>query len=186
MEKKLLAYGFEKDGNKYKVIKELADKHKIEFFDIEEDMIDQKVGYLMGLEGYKKTEEKDDDNEKRDIEFLLFSDFDRKDLTDFLLELRNEGIVVPHKSIITEVTKDWKFKHLVSHIEVEHRVMEKFAKLGTYVKKAKERLKEERDAELQMAVDSAEELTKMNELTEKDVDERYKMFMKFENEKYKL
>ena len=128
----------------------------------------------MGLEGFEKSDEKPE--EKINMEFMLFSDFDRNILAKFLKELKEEGINVPHKSVITETTKEWKFSFLLKHIEEEHRVMEKFNELGKYVKRAKEILATERNEEMEFAVKSAMELTQKPEITEKDVDEKFELF----------
>lgn len=174
MEKKILTYGFDKDSKRYADIVEIANKFNIEIANVEEEKLLEKVGFLMGIEGYESS--KDKSEERKDIEFLLFSDFDRKDLSDYLIALRDAGINVPHKSVITEMTKDWTFKELLEHIEVEHRVMEKFNLLGTYVKKGREILEKEENKALELAIEGALELTKMKDIAEKDVDERFEKF----------
>lgn len=174
MEKKLLIYGFENDPERCNKICRIADKYNIKVENIMSEDIENKVGYLMGIYGYEKVAEKSDN--KIDIQFMLFSDFDREILAKFLTDLRNEGITVPYKSVITETTKDWRFSYLLDHIQEEHRVMTKFNELGKYVKKAMEILQEEKNEELEFAVKSAMELTQRTDISEKDVDEKFELF----------
>lgn len=174
MKKKLLTYGFDLNSSKYNEILNVAKDFNIDVKNIEESDLNQKVGYLMGLADYDEV--KEEHNDKKDLEFLLFSDFDREDLSNFLITLRKLDISIPHKSVITKMTKDWTFKELLDHIEIEHRTMQKFNLLGQYVKKAREILGKEENKELEMAVDKALELTKMNDITESDVDERFEIF----------
>lgn len=171
MDKKLLTYGFDIKSPRYNEILNVSNKFNIDVKNIEESDLNQKVGYLMGLPGYEKS--KEEKNDKKDLEFLLFSDFDRSELSSFILELRKLGISIPHKSVITETTKDWDFKYLLEHIEVEHRTMQKFNALGEYVKKARSVLEKEENKELENALNRALELTKMKDLTEKDIDVRF-------------
>lgn len=174
MEKKILTYGFDKDSERYKKILELSKKFNIDVIEASENELNEKVGYLMGLSEYEKSNKENSHN--KEIEFLMFSDFDRKKLSDFLVTLKNEGVTVPHKSVITKMTKDWSLIELLDHIEDEHRVMQKFNVLGKMVKDAKIKLETEENKELELAVNSALELTKMKEVTEKDVDEKFQLF----------
>lgn len=174
MQKTVLAYGFDKNSEKYLTILELAKEFDIDVVEVYEEQLGEKVGFLMGLAEYEKKEEKKSYN--KDIEFLLFSDMDRRDLSNYLVALKRKGVSVPHKSVLTKMTKDWDFIELLDHIEVEHRVMQKFNILGTMVKEAREKLEKEENKALEKAIESALELTKMKDITEKDVDEKFEAF----------
>ncbi|RVU54695.1 DUF3783 domain-containing protein [Anaerosphaera multitolerans] len=176
MEKKLLIYGFEKDGEKYKLLKEIAKTYNIESVDVEVEDIGQKVGTLMELPNYKREVAKVD--ETPDMEFILFSDFEREVLMDYLKDLKLRGLSVPYKSVITETTKDWPFNYLLDHIKEEHLIMNRYTELGKLVKRAQEMLKEKPDEEIQSAIDFAMTINKFNDIDIEIIEERYLKLVK--------
>nr|WP_281422266.1 DUF3783 domain-containing protein [Peptoniphilus ovalis] len=99
---------------------------------------------------------------------MVFSNMDRNLLKDFLIALKNKGVTVEHKCVLTDTNKDWKFSYLMEHIKDEHRIVGKFRELGSYVKLAMDKLGESEDAELKDIVDRA--LLNKNELNEERLD----------------
>lgn len=177
MNEKLLTYGFDLNSEKYQNLLKTAAIYNISVSQVHSYELGEKVGFLMGLPNYEPSSEKLDF--EKDIEFIIFSDFDRKILSLFLNSLKENNVYIPHKSVITETTKDWTFIELLNHIEIEHRVMQKFSILGEYIKSATNILKKQDNPELKSAIDSALLLKHNNNITEKDIDEKLNNFKKF-------
>lgn len=169
MKKLVLAYGF--DENKCREIQSSAEKFDIDVKILTTEDLEQKIGYLMEIPGYGREEkEKDLDSS---TEFMIFSDFDRQVLRDFVMDLKEKKVATPHKSVLTETNRDWKLYDLILHIEEEHRTMMKFNQLGRLVKKAQEQWKSDnsQDKNLQDAIEDCLEVPNQ-EITEELLDEK--------------
>nr|WP_239540951.1 DUF3783 domain-containing protein [Peptoniphilus gorbachii] len=104
---------------------------------------------------------------------MVFSDFDRNILQDFLIALKKEGVMVDNKCVLTKTNADWTFAFLMGHIADEHRVVTKFRELGGLVKIALDRLENDRDDQLMDLVEKAIE-NKNRELDEEKLDSAIK------------
>ncbi|SHH46682.1 protein of unknown function [Anaerosphaera aminiphila DSM 21120] len=171
MDKKLLIYGFNRDELKYNTICETAKNYDIEVGEISYEDISQKVGTLMKFPGYEREDKKA--VEAPEIEFLLFSDFDREPLMSFLKDLREAGLAVPYKSVVTETSKDWEFSYLLEHIQEEHLVMTKFNELGKLVKRAQDVLEKKESKNLRETLEYVIEIKNFSEINEEIIEERY-------------
>ena len=161
--KKILLYGL--DIEKTKIVEKVAREFEIEINKITKNELDKKVGELFEMDLSKSEVEKDKGKEK----LMVFSDFDRNILRDFLISLRNEGVTVDNKCVFTKTNSNWTFSYLMGHIADEHRMMMKFKELGGLVKIALDRLKNTEDDELMSLVERAIE-NKNKELDEKRLD----------------
>lgn len=179
MKKMALVYGFSKD--KQQVIQNTAAVFGIEVRILSSSDLTQKIGYLMGMDGYGEEEREDI---QRNMEFILFSDFDREQLRDFTFQLKRQGIPTPYKSVLTATNRNWTLKDLMEHIEEEHRVMTKWNQLGQYVKEAQLRYRNtgSRDPYLAYAIESCMEL-KHQEVSEEIIDTKIDMIQKILKEK---
>lgn len=163
--KKILLYGLEKE--KTKITEKVASEFGIEINKVAKNDLDKKVGELFNLDlGENKLVE--DENK-----LMVFSDFDRNILQDFLIALKKEGVMVDHKCVLTKTNADWTFAFLMGHIADEHRVVMKFRELGGLVKIALDRLENDRDDQLMDLVERAIE-NKNRELDEKKLDSAIK------------
>ncbi|WP_235860765.1 DUF3783 domain-containing protein [Peptoniphilus porci] len=112
----------------------------------------------------RKNESLEDENK-----LMVFSNFDRNILRYFLIALKNEGVMVDNKCVLTETNSDWTFEFLMEHIADEHRVVMKFKELGKLVKMSLDKLEKEEDDELRDLVERAIE-NKNRELDEEKLD----------------
>lgn len=173
MEKRILLYGFEDNSERTKSIYNIAKDFNIETKKVEKEDLNSKVGYLIGLKGFEKNLE-EFKGQAPDTEFILFSDFDREVIRDFILALKNQGISINHKSVITVTTKDWDFIYLIEHIIDEHETVLLFNKLGLLVKKAQDKLKEDNDEKLKEAFDFAISVKDLADPSKEDIIKRYR------------
>ncbi|NMW85103.1 DUF3783 domain-containing protein [Peptoniphilus sp. AGMB00490] len=159
--KKILLYGLEKE--KTEITEKVAREYEIEINKISEKELEKKVGELFNLD-LRKNESLEDENK-----LMVFSNFDRNILRDFLIALKNEGVMVDNKCVLTETNSDWTFEFLMEHIADEHRVVMKFKELGKLVKMSLDKLEKEEDDELRDLVERAIE-NKNRELDEEKLD----------------
>lgn len=163
--KKILLYGLEED--KTKITEKVASEFGIEINKIAKNDLDKKVGELFDLD-LRENDLVEDENK-----LMVFSDFDRNILQDFLIALKKEGVMVDNKCVLTKTNADWTFAFLMGHIADEHRVVMKFRELGGLVKIALDRLENDRDDQLMDLVEKAIE-NKNRELDEEKLDSAIK------------
>ena len=163
--KKILLYGLEEE--KTKITENVANEFGIEINKIAKKDLDKKVGDLFNLD-LGENDLVEDENK-----LMVFSDFDRNILQDFLIALKKEGVMVDHKCVLTKTNADWTFAFLMGHIADEHRVVTKFRELGGLVKIALDRLENDRDDQLMDLVERAIE-NKNRELDEEKLDSAIK------------
>lgn len=163
--KKILLYGLEEE--KTKITEDVAREFGIEINKITKNNLDKKVGDLFDLDLRENEIEEGQD------QLMVFSDFDRNILQDFLIALKKEGVMVDHKCVLTETNENWTFAFLMGHIKDEHRVVTKFRELGGLVKIALDRLEDDKDEELMDLVERAIE-NKNKELDEEKLDSAIK------------
>ena len=163
--KKILLYGL--DIEKTKITEEVARDFGIELNKINKENLEEKVGELF--------EEDLSKNESLEAEekLMVFPDMDREELRDFLLTLKDRGVMVDHKCVLTKTNAEWTFGFLMGHIADEHRVVTKFRELGGLVKLALEKLEKEIDQDLKDLVDRAME-NRNRELDEEKNRQGYK------------
>ena len=163
--KKILLYGLEED--KTKITENVAREFGIEINKIAKNNLDKKVGDLFDLD-LTENDIVEDENK-----LMVFSNFDRNILQDFLIALKKDGVMVDHKCVLTETNSNWTFAFLMGHIRDEHRVVTKFRELGGLVKIALDRLEDDKDEELMDLVERAIE-NKNRELDEEKLDSAIK------------
>ena len=163
--KKILLYGLEVE--KTKITENVAREFGIEINKITKNNLDKKVGELFNLDLRENEIEEGQD------QLMVFSDFDRNILQDFLIALKKEGVMVDHKCVLTETNENWTFAFLMGHIRDEHRAVTKFRELGGLVKIALDRLEDDKDDELMDLVERAIE-NKNKELDEQKLDSAIK------------
>lgn len=159
--KKILLYGL--DSEKTKITEKVAEKFEIQINKINKENLEEKVGELFNLD-LRENNPVEDENK-----LMVFSDFDRNILRDFLIALKNEGIMLDNKCVLTKTNREWTFGFLMSHIADEHRVVMKFRELGGLVKMALDKLDKEMDPKLMDIVERAIE-NKNRELDEEKID----------------
>ena len=163
--KKILLYGLKEE--KTKITEKVASEFGIEINKIAKNDLEKKVGDLFNLD-LTENDLVEDENK-----LMVFSDFDRNILQDFLIALKKEGVMVDNKCVLTKTNADWTFAFLMGHIADEHRVVMKFRELGGLVKIALDRLENDRDDELMDLVERAIE-NKNKELDEEKLDSAIK------------
>lgn len=103
--------------------KEIAKANDIAIRFAEKDDIDQKVGYLIGLPEYEKTEDNFEFDEDLDFDFILFIGFERDQLFAFLDLMRENSLTIQHKANETHNNVNWTLRELLIENDREGKMM---------------------------------------------------------------
>lgn len=96
----------------------------IKIKNISEDQLDEKVGYLVGLEGFEACENKTLDFDVIEEEMLVMKDFSDRRLNELLMQMRKAGVPrIALKAVVTEHNVNWTFRALYKEIKEEHEQM---------------------------------------------------------------
>lgn len=166
MDKQILIYHIEDPEKRETLIRE---GEALDFIirEISDDEVGEKIGYLVGMEGYKESGISALAPQE---EMILFAGADSLSISNLLQNLRETPYRFPHKASLTETTKDWSFKQLVEHIEVEHRVVNTYSKLVSSARHALALLGDKKDEELEELLIEMQDLKKHGEdLTEEHI-----------------
>lgn len=80
----------------------------------------EKIGYLLGVPGYTKTGAAAENDTESD-ELILFADLDEKTLDNALAGLRENGVTVRFKAVLTKYNKDFTYSGLMRHMLSEEK-----------------------------------------------------------------
>ena len=138
-----------------------------------EEDIQEKVGYLVGLDGFTR-EDLPEIPLPESPKILLFVNPNRDHLYQLLAKAKEKGYLFPYKAVMTDTTKNWQFSYLLNHIQEEHNMVQAYRKLGALVKIAREKCKEHPLDSLEKEIQRAKDLPKLGEdLTTEIVEECY-------------
>lgn len=87
------------------------------------EALDQRIGYLLDIEGYEKNDQILEDDPSIDFPFILFVGFERNQLFKFLDDMRNNGLSIQHKANETENNVKWTLRELLIENDKEGKTM---------------------------------------------------------------
>lgn len=90
------------------------------------EQVNQKVGYLAGLEGFDEEPQPQEQGEALPVipeEMLLLHGFSSGRLDALLKQLRKSKATVALKAVLTESNCAWSFYQLYEEIRAEHEMM---------------------------------------------------------------
>lgn len=97
------------------------------------DDLDQKVGFLLKLDGFEKQESQDVPFEKYDFPFILFNNFENEEIFDFIDMMRDENLFIAHKASTTLNNLGWTLRVLLDENDNEHRTMKLISEINDLV-----------------------------------------------------
>lgn len=101
-----------------KIIVHILEQFGVNFKHIDQKNQNQKVGFLLGIEGYKEDEIVDSFDE----EFIIFHQFNEQQTKIILDVFENANIpLIPLKSVTTAKNIEWSAKYLKEEIEKEYQ-----------------------------------------------------------------
>lgn len=125
---------FNANDREKNILEELTSPENIKIAEISMEDLDQKVGYLAGLDGFEREEIKSDHEEKYDFTFMLFKDFTNEEIFDFVKKMREKNLYIPHKAAMTEHNIKWPLRFLLDENDEEHKTMELIHEINGLVK----------------------------------------------------
>lgn len=97
--------------------------------------LNQKVGYIAGLDGYIR-EDNDYTGESIDSPFMIMCNLPEAVLDSFLDAMMAAKVRINYKAVVTSNNKDYTVKRLIGDISKEHELMQSWMRLDKLVKKA--------------------------------------------------
>ncbi|MDU5535427.1 MAG: DUF3783 domain-containing protein [Anaerococcus sp.] len=114
----------------------LAIKNKVQIIRAEKEDSDQYIGYLLGYDGFKKRDTQLEMDPDLDFPFILFVNFDRDQLFEFLDQMRENGLAIQHKAGETENNVKWTLRELLIENDREGKMMGLIHKINSLVERA--------------------------------------------------
>ena len=122
IEELILLYGFT-DEEKENKIKTVLKRMKIKTKSISEEMMSQKVGYLVEMPSFKETVSKEP-VEAFDQEVMVMQGIQNKRMNEILSNFKAENIEkIALKAIVTPYNMFWTFSRLCKTIQKDHLVI---------------------------------------------------------------
>ncbi len=170
---KVLLYNIESDYEREK-FEALCKKDNVGIIEVGKESIDQKVGYLLGLDGYEKSDEVLEEDPSLDFPFILFEGFERNQLFNFLDHMRNNGLAIQHKANETENNVRWTLRELLIENDKEGKTMGLVNRINGLAKRY-EQLKEEYgdDEKIKNLLDEIQNYFNDQSIFELEVAEQY-------------
>lgn len=121
MQETILVYKL--DEKILSVIQRISSQLGIEVREIKEEDITQKMGYILGYDGFERLDDIEIDGDM-DKEFLFFAHMTDQQL-DILLDVFKAASIpmIPYKAKLTESNLDYLFYQLYRNVEHEYKSM---------------------------------------------------------------
>ena len=121
MKKMVLVYNF--SGERLSGVKRSLAPMKVIVKEVDKASFGEKIGCLIGAEGYAPTGAAAEDFEE---ELLVMSGFNRTDIERLIIALRKNGVGrVALKAIVTNTNIDWNGHELYHAVKADHEEMQK-------------------------------------------------------------
>lgn len=146
---KVLLYNIKEDYDLEK-FELLAMQNKVQIIHAGKEDSDQYVGYLLGYEGFEKRDAKLEEDPSLDFPFIMFVNFERDQLFNFLDQMREYGLSIQHKAGETENNVRWTLRELLIENDREGKMMGLIHKINGLVERAAE-LKEKHGEDEKLA-----------------------------------
>lgn len=148
---------FNADDRERDILKDLGQAENIGIREISMEDLDQKVGYLAGIEGFEREDVESNHEDKYDFTFMLFKDFTNEEIFDFVKKMQEKKLYVPHKAALTQYNIKWPLRFLLDENDEEHKTMGLIQEINKLVKIAHDH-KEEHGEDPQIK----DQVTKIN------------------------
>lgn len=125
---------FNPDTREESILKELSEADNIGIINISMEDLDQKVGYLAGIEGFSREEIESLHEDKYDFTFMLFKDFTNEEIFEFVNKMKEKKLYIPHKAALTETNINWPLRFLLDENDEEHQTMGLIQEINGLVK----------------------------------------------------
>ena len=112
-------WGLDKTTPASAALSEIAKDQGVRVRALSAEQLNNPVGYVAGMIGYRPALQPYV-GEAPSTPFMLFCGFTSKQMDAFLQAMRDAGVSVPCKAILTKINKDWPFIQLMQEVSAEH------------------------------------------------------------------
>lgn len=119
----VLLYQFPEDDN-FALLKKTLHKMGIETKELGADAWREKIGYLLGIKGFRPTKPEPEETFAFDHEVMIMQNIRNKRLDAVLLALKEAGVRhVKFKAVVTPFNTFWTLKRVCENMQKEHAFM---------------------------------------------------------------
>ena len=160
---------------KYERFQEICNKLDIKIIEVGKDHLDQKIGYLLNIDGYKENENLNEVSEDEfNFDFTLYNGFEDQELFNLLDTLREAKASVQHKAGITKNNVKWTLRELLTENDREAKMMGLIHRINALLDKAENLEKEYgKDESLHKLCEEVMEYFNNSSLFELDLAKKY-------------
>lgn len=177
---KVLIYNI-KDKNKLDGLINIFESEGISYKMIDEDSAFQRIGYLVGLDGYRKIEDEKIKSKPAKNELLFFAFLDEENMVNVLKKMKENNILVKLKAGLTDTNSNWILNDLILHVEEESAMMDAYTTLLRDVNGI-DNIVEKKSSTLINLLNEAKMLGKNKDLQVKEIEEHHiKVLDEFRN-----
>lgn len=110
-----------KGGEQTTALKSILVRMGARIRNVAPDAVGQTVGFLLGRKGFDVREQPETPVLAEPV--LVMDGFTDKRLEILLREMRQHGVSVPYKAVVTETNLGWLFHQLYEELAAEHEAM---------------------------------------------------------------
>lgn len=110
-----------KGGGRTTALKSILVRMGARIRNVAPDAVGQTVGFLLGWKGFDVREQPETPVLAEPV--LVMDGFTDKRLEILLREMRQHGVSVPYKAVVTETNLGWLFHQLYEELAAEHEAM---------------------------------------------------------------
>ena len=110
-----------KGGGRTTALKSILVRMGARIRNVAPDAVGQTVGFLLGRKGFDVREQPETPVLAEPV--LVMDGFTDKQLEILLREMRQHGVSVPYKAVVTETNLGWLFHQLYEELAAEHEAM---------------------------------------------------------------
>ncbi|MFR3787153.1 DUF3783 domain-containing protein [Agathobaculum desmolans] len=110
-----------KGGGRTTALKSILVRMGARIRNVAPDAVGQTVGFLLGRKGFDVREQPETPVLAEPV--LVMDGFTDKRLEILLREMRQHGVSVPYKAVVTETNLGWLFHQLYEELAAEHEAM---------------------------------------------------------------
>lgn len=124
----VLLYGLEETQERGRALRQLLAGLKVPVKTVTADMLGQTVGWCAQFPGFARKEDAGAAQKPEAGEAMVLSGMTRKRLDQLLLAMRDKGINVPLKAMVTAHNMSWTFGELLTELQRERDAIRAQAK----------------------------------------------------------
>ena len=122
---KAVCYKLGDDTPKGSAVQQILTRHGIGIVPVTEKDLNRQIGEIIGAAGFDSAAQTGEQSERESLTepFLLMCFFTKKLLDEVLADMKQAGVYIPLKGMLTGTNIGWKLGDLIAEISKEHAYM---------------------------------------------------------------